>query len=64
LDGLRAVRGAIGNRPLVAIGGIAPANAADVIAAGADSVAMISGLLTDPAGLSAALDTLLTSLNS
>jgi thiamine-phosphate pyrophosphorylase len=63
LDGLRAVRGAIGNRPLVAIGGIAPANAADVIAAGADSVAMISGLLTDPAGLSAALDTLLTSLN-
>ena len=44
LEGLRTVRNAIGRLPLVAIGGITPANAVDVIRAGADSVAMISGL--------------------
>ena len=33
-------------RPLVAIGGITPENAADVIAAGADSVAVIGALLS------------------
>lgn len=44
LDGLRTVREALGGLPLVAIGGITPANAAEVIQAGADSVAMISGL--------------------
>lgn len=46
-DGLRAVRQAIGAIPLVAIGGITSANAADVIAAGADSVAVISALLSN-----------------
>lgn len=45
LAGLRAVRQAIGDFPLVAIGGITPANAPDVIDAGADSVAVISALL-------------------
>ena len=44
LDGLRAVRTAIGNLPLVAIGGITPASASEALAAGADSVAMISGM--------------------
>jgi thiamine-phosphate pyrophosphorylase len=44
LEGLRAVKAAIGSLPLVAIGGIKPANTAEVLAAGADSVAMISGL--------------------
>ena len=44
LDGLRAVKDAVGNLPLVAIGGIKPENAAEVLRAGADSVAMISGL--------------------
>lgn len=44
LDGLRAVRETIGSLPLVAIGGITHANSAEVLAAGADSVAMISGL--------------------
>ena len=44
LEGLRTVRDAIGRLPLVAIGGITPANAGDVIRAGADSVAMISAL--------------------
>jgi len=45
LDGLRAVRKAVGNVPLVAIGGITAENAKDVIAAGADAVAVISALL-------------------
>ena len=44
VEGLRTVRDAIGRLPLVAIGGITLANAVDVIRAGADSVAMISGL--------------------
>jgi thiamine-phosphate pyrophosphorylase len=48
VDGLRAVREAIGNAPLVAIGGISHANARDVIEAGADSVAVISALLSHP----------------
>ena len=46
LEGLRAVRQAIGDFPLVAIGGITHANARDVIQAGADSVAVISALLS------------------
>ena len=48
LEGLRAVRAAIGEFPLVAIGGITHANAPEAIAAGADSVAVISALLSDP----------------
>ena len=48
LDGLRAVRQAIREFPLVAIGGITHANARDAIQAGADSVAVISALLADP----------------
>ena len=47
LDGLRAVRRAIGKFPLVAIGGVTRANATDVFAAGADSVAVISALISD-----------------
>ena len=46
LEGLRAVRQAIGKFPLVAIGGITHANARDVIDAGADSVAVISAILS------------------
>jgi len=45
LEGLRAVRQAIGAFPLVAIGGINSANVRDVIQAGADSVAVISAIL-------------------
>jgi len=48
LEGLRTVRAAIGEFPLVAIGGITHANAPEAIAAGADSVAVISALLSDP----------------
>lgn len=51
LDGLRAVREAVGNLPLVAIGGISHANAREVIDAGADSVAVISALLSGPASI-------------
>lgn len=46
LDGLRAVRRAIGDFPLVAIGGITHLNARNAIEAGADSVAVISALLS------------------
>ena len=47
LEGVRRAR-ALTQKPLVAIGGITRANAASVIAAGADSVAVISDLLRDP----------------
>jgi thiamine-phosphate pyrophosphorylase len=44
LDGVRSAR-ALTSHPLVAIGGITPENAASVIEAGADSVAVIGALL-------------------
>jgi thiamine-phosphate pyrophosphorylase len=47
LEGLRRAR-ALTRKPLVAIGGITRANAASVVEAGADSVAVISDLLRDP----------------
>jgi thiamine-phosphate pyrophosphorylase len=47
LEGVRRAR-ALTSKPLVAIGGITRANAASVIAAGADSVAVISDLLGEP----------------
>jgi thiamine-phosphate pyrophosphorylase len=47
LDGVRRAR-ALTQKPLVAIGGITRANAASVIEAGADSVAVISDLLREP----------------
>jgi len=48
LEGIRAARAAT-KKPLVAIGGITRANARTVIEAGADSVAVISDLLSAPA---------------
>jgi len=47
LEGVRRARG-LTRKPLVAIGGITRENAAAVIAAGADSVAVISDLLREP----------------
>jgi thiamine-phosphate pyrophosphorylase len=47
LEGVRRARG-LTRKPLVAIGGITRANAASVIQAGADSVAVISDLLREP----------------
>ncbi|HYN15121.1 MAG TPA: thiamine phosphate synthase [Terriglobales bacterium] len=48
LEGVRAARAAT-RKPLVTIGGITRVNCASVIQAGADSVAVISDLLHDPA---------------
>ncbi len=48
LEGVRGARAAT-RKPLVAIGGITRVNCASVIQAGADSVAVISDLLHDPA---------------
>ena len=47
LEGLREARRATG-KPLVAIGGITLRNASEVLAAGADSVAVIGDLLNGP----------------
>ena len=47
LEGVRRAR-ALTRKPLVAIGGVTRQNARSVIDAGADSVAVISDLLTDP----------------
>src|SRR5271170_95466 len=47
LEGVSRAR-SLTRKPLVAIGGITRANAASVIEAGADSVAVISDLLRDP----------------
>lgn len=47
LEGVRRAR-ELTRKPLVAIGGITRANAASVIEAGADAVAVISDLLRDP----------------
>ena len=52
LEGLRAAREIVGNIPLVAIGGITEGNAPDVLNAGADSIAVIAALLSDPAKIS------------
>lgn len=48
VEGVRKAR-ELTSKPLVAIGGITPAMASAVIAAGADSLALISSLLPDPA---------------
>lgn len=52
LHGLQAVRSAIGDFPLVAIGGISYENAREILASGATSLAVISAVLSDPAGIS------------
>lgn len=62
LEGLGAVRRAIGEFPLVAIGGITHANARDAIEAGADSVAVISALLADPNRITETTRSLIQSL--
>ena len=64
LDGLRAVRRAIGGFPLVAIGGITQLNARAAVEAGADSVAVISALLSKPSHIPEMTRQLLQSLPS
>jgi thiamine-phosphate pyrophosphorylase len=48
LAGVRAIRAAFADKPIVAIGGIKPARVGEVIAAGADGVAFISALEDAP----------------
>lgn len=52
LKGLAEVRQFTRGIPLVAIGGITEANAVEVIQAGADSVAVVSGVLSSPQNIS------------
>jgi thiamine-phosphate pyrophosphorylase len=47
-SGIRAIRKVLGASLLVAIGGINQTNAVEVLEAGADSVALISGLVGNP----------------
>ncbi len=53
LDGLREIRAAV-DLPLAAIGGISEDNAADVLAAGADAICVISAVAHAPDPLAAA----------
>lgn len=62
LDGLRSVRQTIGQMPLVAIGGITSETARAVLDAGADSIAVISMLLKNPANIAAQVRELLSNL--
>jgi len=55
LDGLRAIRAGT-RRPLVAIGGIDAGNAAQVMAAGADGLAVVSALCSSADPEAAARD--------
>jgi thiamine-phosphate pyrophosphorylase len=62
IEGLRAIRDAVGAIPLVAIGGITEQNAAAVLEAGADSVAIIGALLSIPAEIKTRTAALLNAL--
>lgn len=64
LDGLRRVREAVGHITLVAIGGITLENVHEVIAAGADSVALIGALLARPLEIEARTRKLLARLQA
>lgn len=58
LEGLRNVREATGSIPLIGIGGISFSTASEVLEAGADAVAIISSLVSDPHDISNRLRTL------
>jgi thiamine-phosphate pyrophosphorylase len=64
LERLGIIRGLVGNMSLVAIGGISELNAETVIDAGADSVALIGALLSDPAQIATRTRFLLNTLKS
>ena len=59
LDGLRAVRTLDHEQALVAIGGIDLNNATSVLSAGADCLAVISGVLAEPSAISDTMQQLL-----
>jgi thiamine-phosphate pyrophosphorylase len=62
LDGLRRVRQAVEGTPLVAIGGITPETARAVREAGADSIAVLSSLLREPAEIGQRVRELMSNL--
>lgn len=53
----------LGEKPLVAIGGINSGNFRDVLRAGADSVALIGGLISDAAAITANAEALISLTN-
>jgi thiamine-phosphate pyrophosphorylase len=59
LAGMRRVREIAGDLPLVGIGGIGANQVNEVLAAGADAVALISSLLRDPLQITAHLQMLI-----
>ena len=59
VEGLRAVRDAIGTFPLVAIGGINVSNVSDVLGAGADSAAIIEAVIGDPSNIAEKMQVLI-----
>lgn len=59
LDGLSQVRQAVGEIPLVAIGGITSQNSQDVLDAGADAIAVISDIWTASRQVAAQTESLL-----
>ena len=59
IEGVKKVREMVGDFSLVAIGGITSKNFREVLAAGADSAAIISGLLADADKISLKLQNLL-----
>lgn len=63
VESIRKIRQAIGDFPLVAIGGITAENFRDVLDAGASSAAIISDLLSDADRISVKLKTLLLSID-
>lgn len=62
IEGVKKVREAIGNFPLVAIGGITAENFLKVLEIGADSVAVIKSILFPPDKIKENLQTFLASL--
>lgn len=64
LEGLRSARVILGDVPLVAIGGISDADAPNVLEAGADSLAVISAVLSDPAKISENMRRMLANLST
>jgi thiamine-phosphate pyrophosphorylase len=63
LDQLRAAKGLAEELPVVAIGGIDLPNLVDVFAAGADSAAIISGIVSPPQNIAANLRKMILSVS-
>lgn len=64
IAGLKTIRSSIGDRQIVAIGGINESNLSLVLEAGADSVAVISSVLQPPGQISVRMRRLITIANN